>query len=132
MENTLDKLKKAAEGLFFMSESDYPFETVGFKSEKPGAPIEESLLKNLGLPAGTSVEKQELTFFLRNQTRDLPEHGPEEKVRAQKFRELEILLKKEIPDIAVYRIGQVQIDAYLIGNLPDGGIGGLKTKQVET
>ena len=132
MENTLEKLKQAAQGLFFMSESDHPFETVGFKPEKPDATVEESLLKYLGLPPETAVEKQELTYFLRNQTRDLPEHGAEEKARAQKFRELEALLKKEIPDIAVYRIGQVQIDAYLLGKLPDGSMGGLKTKQVET
>ena len=132
MENTPEKLKKAAEGLYFMSESDHPFETVGFKPEKPEEPIESSLLEYLGLPEGTVVEKQDLTYFLRNQTRDLPEHGTEEKARAQKFRELEALLKQEIPDISVYRIGQVQIDAYLIGKLPDGSLGGLKTKQVET
>ena len=132
MENKLEKLKKAAEGLYFMSESDHPFETVGFKPEKPEATTEENLLKHLSLPAGTTLEKQELTYFLRNQTRDLPEHGAEEKARAQKFRELETLLKKEIPDIAVYRIGQVQIDAFLLGKLPDGSLGGLKTKQIET
>lgn len=132
MGNTLEKLKKAAEGLYFMSESDFPFETVGFKPEKPEASTEENLLKSQNLPAGTTIEKQELTYFLRNQTRDLPEFGPEEKARAQKFRELESLFKNEIPDIAVYRIGQVQIDAFLIGKLPDGSLGGLKTRLIET
>ena|SRR6476660_7882938 len=132
MENILDKIKKAAEGLFFMSESDFPLETVAFKPEKPEAPVTENLLLYLGQPAGTAVEKQDLTYFLRNQTRDLPEYGEEEKARAQKFRDLEALLKKEIPDIAVYRIGQRQVDAFIIGKLPDGTLGGLKTKLIET
>lgn len=132
MENTLQKLKQAADGLYFMSESDFPFETLGFQPAKPGATVEADLLKHLGLPEGTAVEKQELAFFLRNQTRELPEYGPEEKARAQKFRELEKLLQQEIPDLAVYRIGQVQVDAYLVGELPDGSLGGLKTKLIET
>ena len=132
MENTLEKLKQAAAGLLFMSESDYPLETLGFTPEKPEAPVQENLLKHLGLPETTAVETQELPYFFRNHTRDLPEYGDEEKARARKFRELESLLKKEIPDVKVYRIGQTQVDAYIIGKLADGSIGGLQTKQIET
>ncbi len=132
MKNTLEKLMKAAEGLFFLSESDYPFETVAFPVHKPEGSVVENLRIYLNLPETTPIEIQQLSYFFRNQTRDLPEFGEEEKVIAQRFRDLEILIKQEIPDAEVYRIGQRQIDAYLLGKLPDGTIGGLKTKQIET
>lgn len=132
MINTLEKIGQAAEGLFFMSESDFPLETVAFKPEKPDAPVTENLLQYLEQPVATNVEQQELSYFLRNQTRDLPEFGEEEKARAQKFRDLEALLKQEIPDVAVFRVGQRQVDAFIIGKLADGTLGGLKTKLIET
>ena len=34
--------------------------------------------------------------------------------------------------VLVYRIGEVRVDAFIIGKLPDGFYGGLRTKVVET
>ncbi|MBK0402431.1 nuclease A inhibitor family protein [Adhaeribacter sp. BT258] len=132
MENTLDKLKKASAGLLFMSESDYPFETVSFPAGKLLALDEESVKQALNLPAEAGIEKQELTYFLRNQTRELPEFSEEDKARAQRFRELENVLKQELKDVAVFRTGQTQIDAYVLGKMADGSTGGLKTRLIET
>ena len=132
MNATLDKLKKASVGLLFMSESDYPFETVAFSPENLPVLSESKLLDALNLTAGTKVEKQELTYFFRNMTRDLPEYTAEEKARVIKFQELLNLLQQELKEAAVYRLGERQIDAYILGKLPDGSIGGLKTRQIET
>ncbi|MFC5269808.1 nuclease A inhibitor family protein [Adhaeribacter terreus] len=132
MENTLDKLKKASEDLMFLSESDYPFETVSFPAEKLRNLEEENLKQALNLPAETTIEKQDLTYFLRNQTRDLPEYSDEEKALAQRFQELEKVLMQELQNVTVFRVGQTQVDAYILGKMVDGNIGGLKTRLIET
>jgi histidine triad (HIT) family protein len=132
MENTLEKIQKAADGLLFMSESDNPLEVVSFSAEELGELTPEAVVKAAGKTAGTPVEKQDLTFFFRNQTRDLPEHSDEDKTRAKHFQELENLLKQELKAVEVYRIGKTQVEAYILGKLPDGKIGGLKTLLIET
>ncbi|HSI91601.1 MAG TPA: nuclease A inhibitor family protein [Adhaeribacter sp.] len=132
MEKALDKLRKASEGLYFLSESDYPFETVAFPAEKMTRLNPFTLLQQLGLPENTPVEEQKPEYFFRNMTRELPEYGPEEKANAQRFRDLEKLLIQTLEDVKVYRVGQIQVDAYIVGRLPEGGFGGLKTTLIET
>lgn len=41
-------------------------------------------------------------------------------------------LKDNLSDISVYRIGQINIDAYIIGQTQDGDLAGVVTKLVET
>jgi hypothetical protein len=41
-------------------------------------------------------------------------------------------LKENLSDIHVYRVGSIQIDAYIIGKLKSGKYAGLKTRLVET
>jgi hypothetical protein len=132
MENTLDMLKKASAGLVFMSESDNPFETVSFPSDKLSSLSPEAVVNAAGKPAGTKVEKQELAYFFRNHTQELPEHSPEDKARTLRFRELEALLKKHLNEVAVFRIGETQVEAYILGKMQEGNIGGLKTLLIET
>ena len=132
MENTLDRLQNASEGLLFMSESDYPFETVAFPTDKLSRLEAQSLKQALGLPPETGIENQELTYFLRNQTRELPDFSEEDKLRAQRFRELEKTLQQELQDVVVFRVGQTQVEAYVLGKMADGRIGGLKTQLIET
>jgi hypothetical protein len=45
---------------------------------------------------------------------------------------LQELLKQKLKDVQVYRIGSIQIDVFIIGQMKDGGYGGLRTKVVET
>jgi hypothetical protein len=132
MENTLNMLKKATAGLLFMSESDNPFEIVSFPSDKLTALTPEAVVNAVGKTAGTKVEQQEIDYFFRNQTQDLPEHTADDKARTQRFRELVTLLKKQLNEVAVFRIGETQIEAYILGKMQEGNIGGLKTLLIET
>jgi hypothetical protein len=42
------------------------------------------------------------------------------------------VLKQELAGLKVYRVGSVQVDAYIIGKTADGKLGGLKTVLIET
>jgi hypothetical protein len=129
MNTDLQQIQQAAQGLFFLSESDYPFEIV--QLEKAGS-IENELLRLANKPASTAIEKTTLDYFLRNMTRIDADASPEQQETAQRFINLQKTLKEKLTDIQVYRIGSIQIDAFIIGKLKDASFGGLRTKLIET
>lgn len=128
MHPSLQKIAEASSGLFFLSESDHPFEVV--ELGHPADPVTD--LKALcGQQEGT-VEQVDLDHFLRNQVRTYETSTPREKETAARFQHLKEVLIRELKEIIVYRIGQVQVDAFIIGKLEDGSLGGLRTRVVET
>lgn len=127
MPNTKAKLEEAAKGLWMMSESDYPFDY--FTTE--ATTIDNNLaLKLAEKPAGTTIEIITLDHLLRNMMDASRGSVPAED--AQKFRNLYNVLKQELKDITVYRVGDIQIDVFIIGKTVDGTVVGMKTLLIET
>ena len=126
----LQSIKKAAEGLLFISESDHPFELVLIE-DKP-ASISNKIIQLAKKPAGTAVEKQDLDYFFRNMIKVYPEFSTAQKITAQRFSSLVKVLRENLTDIHVYRVGEVQVDAFIIGQLKNGQYAGLRTKLIET
>jgi len=56
----------------------------------------------------------------------------EQQQTAERFLHLQTILEQNLKDVKVYRIGSVQIKAYILGKLPDGIYAGLSTQLVET
>lgn len=130
MHSGLQKIKDAAAGLLYLSESDYPFEAVHIQAD--ASSLGDHLLAHSGKPKGTQVETLSLEYFFRNMVKVYPGATPEQQHTAQRFQYLQQVLQEELTDINVYRIGNIQIDAFIIGKLKDGNYGGLRTKLVET
>jgi histidine triad (HIT) family protein len=125
-----DRLSKLTEGLFFMSESDAPLTSVSLDASA-GDLTNEELLKLVGEPAGTPVETQELTLFLRNHTAD--KGILNDVALANRFKALQMFMKQELQDTKVYRIGNgPTIQAYALGRTDDGKLAGFKTALTET
>lgn len=101
------RLQHAARGLFYSSEGDYPFGVVSFNSIA-GA------LDGLGMHNAYTVEVD--LFFSEK-----PELAG-----------LKAVLQKELKGLTVYRAGEVEIDALIMGKLSRGGFVGVKTKIIET
>jgi glucose dehydrogenase len=59
-------------------------------------------------------------------------HDQEERETVQRFHNLVSILKQNLSQLQVYRIGSTDIDAYIVGVTPGGGLAGLSTKLVET
>jgi hypothetical protein len=128
MDPQLEQVQKAAEGLLFMSESDYPFEVIQLPSVT--GTIEEEIkgIVKLDLP----VETQTLDDFFRNAIKDNPEANEQQQQTTQRFRQLKEVLERELTNVQVYRTGSVEIKVFIIGQLQDGSYGGLTTKLIET
>jgi hypothetical protein len=65
-------------------------------------------------------------------TKVYPNSTPEQLKTAQRFQNLQKVLKEVLADIQVYRIGEIQIDAFIVGKLKDGTYAGLRTILIET
>ena len=128
MNKDLQQIKEASNGLLFLSESDHPLEVVELKSNDIEKEIRQFALK----PADTVIEKQTVDYFFRNMVKTYPGYSGEQLTTAQRFLKLQELLKQKLKDAQVYRIGTIQVDAFIIGQLHDGTFGGLRTKLIET
>lgn len=127
MKSTQIKLEGAASGLLMMSESDYPFTWFDTGEHELS---EALLLKLADQPAGTPVEKTDIDHLLRNMTN--LSSGAVNEETAKKFIHLQQLLKAELTDLTVYRVGEVQIEVLITGLTQEGKIAGMRTKLIET
>jgi hypothetical protein len=120
-DGVLDALTKAAKGLQFISETEADLEP--FVWEHGGRLTDKRLLELAGEEEGTVVEQQSLDDFFQA----VP---PEDK---DKFDRLAGVLKEQLSDITVYKVGdEAEKSAYIVGRTADGRWAGLKTTVVET
>jgi hypothetical protein len=117
----LKELKDAAKGLLFPSETDAPIEAFVW----PGAaspPDEAAVRANAKVAKGTPVEKTTLPDL----TRTIPEESRGD------FLPLFGVLAHHLSGTVVFKVGEVNIDVYIVGRTADGQYAGVKTQVVET
>ena len=119
------------EKLVYISETDSPFEPVS--GGKISNVTIESVLDNLNLerPA-RDIEETDFDDFFEKLIRPRHWDRPEDSMRRDRFARLRDLLKENLTDIHVFRLGKVQIDIYIVGIDADGRLAGVRTKAVET
>ncbi len=124
------QLKQASNGLLFLSESDAPFEVIHWQTQE-----ELTLAKLLQLtkhPPDAPVEIVSVDEFFAIATQEDDWHDEEERETVKQFQNLVSVLKQNLSNIQVYRVGSVSIDAYIVGVTDGGDWAGLSTKLVET
>lgn len=132
-EQILSELARAAEGLWYMSESDYPLEPVRLDGADEPGPERLRVLAGLGADARVETRSLEEFFFGGSAAAvRLPPEGADEPARAGSFHEVVRVLTENLSDIRVYRIGEVNIPVYVLGRSGDGNWLGLSTRVVET
>ncbi len=125
-----DDLKSVCENLVYMSESDAPVEP--YCGDKAESVTPENVLAITGNPADAAVEVREVDDFFTYLTEMQDWFGDEEKKTAEKFIALQKILKEDLKDSKVFKIGKIQLDVYMVGLDSDGKLTGAKTKAVET
>lgn len=126
----IEKIKKLVEGLSYTSETDAEIEP--FAGGKADAVTKESLLAQIGASADSVVKEKKIDEFFARLT-DLQDwFGEEEKETAGRFSKLRDLLQKELKDLKVFKIGETEIDIYVVGLDSQNRLMGIKTKSVET
>jgi Nuclease A inhibitor-like protein len=126
----IEELKKATEGLLFMSESDYPFETICWK----GLPevSSEFLRTQAELSVDAPVETINLDDFFQVAASDAEWRSVESRQAALKYRNLIALLKENLDNVKVYKLGRVNMPVYIVGQSKTGNWLGISTRVVET
>jgi hypothetical protein len=124
-----ETLTQASQGLLMLSESEYPFEVFIWKDVVELTP--EKILELTNYPPATSIEEVELDYFFRNVASEKDWHDNIQKENVAKFHNLVQVIKENLADIRVYRIGTIEVSAYIVGKTNDG-VAGLATKVIET
>lgn len=119
--------------LLYPSESDEPIEPVETYLSM-AEPLTVSHIKEwLMLPPSNYVEEQPEADFWAPVTTIEDWFGDDEKATATKFQALKTKLETTLTDRQVFRVGNTEIDVYLLGKRAEGEPRvGLKTKVVET
>ena len=125
-----DQLQKASEGLLFLSETDAPFAVITWPTQ--GELNQVKLLQLTEHPPDVLVEIVSVDEFFDTPTAEEDWHDEEEGETAKRFQNLVSILKQNLSQLQVYRVGSIEIDVYIIGMTPGGGLAGLSTKLVET
>jgi len=125
-----DQLQKASQGLLFISETDAPFEVIHWQAQGELTPAK--LLQLTEHPPDAPVEVVSVDEFFAIATAEEDWHDQEERETAKRFRQLVSILKQNLSQLQVYRVGDRSIDAYIVGVTPSGEWAGLATKLVET
>jgi Nuclease A inhibitor-like protein len=129
----LEKLEQASKNLLFPSESEYPFDVFFWRFAADISEInQELILKNLKKPSDTQFDILELDPFFEVVTTEQDWHGEEEKETVKKYQNLVKVIKENLTEIKVARIGQIEIDIYIFGKTASNDIAGLSTKVIET
>lgn len=122
-DHVADRLRKATNGLLYVSEIDAPFTVV----ESTG---DDKMLSRFAEEG--EVEEVDFPAFFERLTRERDWFGDRERKRAKKFLDLQKLIEESLTDLKVYRFGRVKIRILVVGKTSDGRYIGLETNAVET
>jgi glucose dehydrogenase len=130
IESIATKLKQASEGLLFLSETDAPFEIIHWQAQGKLTPAQVLQLTNHSPDAPIQVLSVDEFFAIATAEEDW--HDQDERETVQRFQNLVSILKQNLSQLQVYRVGDRSIDAYIVGVTDGGDWTGLSTKLVET
>ncbi len=125
------QLKAKTDGLYFPSESDFPFEVIVWENFADDFYNTEKWLAHCGLPTDSPVENTSLDYLFRNISVEQEWHDEVQKEQVAQFKALQEFLQAHLTDLTVYRVGKVEITIFIIGKFGKDIIG-LKTEAVET
>jgi|SRR6476661_1183722 len=124
------KLKQASNGLLFLSETGAPFEVINWQTQGELTPAK--LLQLTNHPPDAPLKMLAVDDFFAIATQEEDWHDEEERETVKLFQNLVSVLKQNLSQLQVFRVGSINIDVYIVGVTPSGDWRGLSTKLVET
>lgn len=130
-DNVIPQLKQACEGLTWRSEADAPLRVLRW--DLPHRQLEHhDLLYYGGHALDAPVAEVSPSAFFDKVTVERAWFDSHEKALVQRYRSLQELLELTLEDLKVYRIGEVEVDVYVMGWTEDDYLVGVATTLVET
>jgi hypothetical protein len=132
IQDIITELQIAIDGLLFSSESDFPFEIISWSATELPVLTSATLLAHTGHKPATAVSTATLENLFAPLITEQDWHTEDDKTTLARFRQLLEKLQKHLHDIQVYRVGEIELDIYILGKTASGEWLGLSTKAVET
>ena len=129
-EQILTELARAADGLLYMSETDAPFAPVSWAGNDELTP--EVVRRHCDVAENVPVEMQSIDDLFRVAVAEPEWKGAAQLATARRFQTLVQLLRDNLTDLRVFRLGRINMDVYVVGRAPSGNWLGLRTQIVET
>jgi hypothetical protein len=127
----LKTISLAMDGLLFPSEIDIPFEiTVWDKTE--GTEISAESIKKLAGNKSDYIEKTKLDSLFSTVTMEQDWHSKEDIENVKRFRAFASVIKENLSEVVVFRMGRINIDVFIAGRSRSGNIVCISTKQLQT
>ena len=126
----LSALRKAVKGLLFMSEKDAPFKVVTLKVDDSLTAANVAAL--VDRPADSPVEEVSAPKFFADLTHAQKWHAEDDKATVRRYQDLAILIREQLTDVKVFKVGQVKVRILIAGKTSDGQWIGLETDSLET
>jgi alpha-D-ribose 1-methylphosphonate 5-phosphate C-P lyase len=131
---------QASEGLLYPSESDYPFTYIEWNPDSTGETevgeavdlSKEDMLQLANKPADSTVKALSLDDFFKNVTQVQDWYEAEEIANVERFVQLKDTLQEHLSGIQVFKVGEIEIDAFIVGKTADNKWAGLATTLIET
>jgi len=130
-EQLLNELERATQGLLMMSEADYPFQTVSLRAETAHE-LHAQLREEASATVDAPLEIVSVDAFFRAACAEPDWKGEAEIALARRYQRLVRLLKENLAELSVYRIGRVNMAVFIIGRSASGNWLGIQTRVVET
>lgn len=127
-----ERLEDACKDLWWSSEADYPVKVVwqpNFVGDTDPTAIDQWVSS---FNEKKEIEKVDLNSFFERATTPKSWHTKADKVQLSRLKRLRELLTAELASLQVYRCGEVEIAAYVLGYSTDGVLSGVQTVLVET
>jgi len=133
MEQNLEKvLTETSKGLYYPSESDYPFQYFEWDFSASHPLSEGQIRQYTGHPSDAPVKEVPFDDFFSKLAQVKDWYGEEEKKTAEQYVTLRDKLRELLADLRVFRVGTVEVAIYVVGKSPSGKWVGLRTTSVET
>lgn len=136
------ELKRATDGLLFMSESDYPIEVVKWDGREQlsyddlrtaaAQSADSQVVETCGADAAAPVQESSLADFFGVAVGEQDWKGAAELATAKRYQALVRLLEENLTGAKAYRVGQIDIGVFVVGKTEAGNWMGVSTRVVET
>lgn len=126
----LKKITEISEGLYYISETDA--EILPFSGNIAENVSKEEILKQTKSANDINVEERDFDEVFERLTRISDWFGDREKEIAERYAALRDLLKNNLKDLRIYKLGRIQIDIYFVGLDSENRLVGIQTKAIET
>lgn len=125
----LKAVRELTDGLIWISETDASIEP--FLGDEAATVTAEALCRQIDVRAETVEEETaELAFERLSATHDW--HGPADRLRAKRFRDLSRYLEATLSDLKLIKLGKIRKEVFIVGLDPKGRLAGVRTSSVET